>query len=61
MPDPKTHLAVPDIEPDEYVQYRGLHLIEKDIVEEYDFHVPYAEDPSGVITYYTRAAAKPAA
>jgi len=52
--DPKTHVAVPDIEPDEYVHYRGLHLIDKDIIEEFDFHVPYAEDPSGVITYYTR-------
>ncbi len=58
VPDPKTHLAVPDIEPDEYVQYRGLHLIDKDVIEEYEFHVPYAEDPSGVITYYTRSVAK---
>jgi type III restriction enzyme len=58
VPDPKVHLAVPDIEPDEYVHYRGLHLIDKDIVEEFDFHVPYAEDPSGVITYYTRTVAR---
>jgi type III restriction enzyme len=58
VPDPKTHLAVPDIEPDEYVHYRGLHLIDKDIVEEFDFHVPYAEDPLGVITYYTRTVAR---
>jgi type III restriction enzyme len=58
VPNPKTHLAVPDIEPDEYVHYRGLHLIDKDIVEEFDFHVPYAEDPSGVITYYTRTVAR---
>ncbi len=58
VPDSKTHLAVPDIEPDEYVHYRGLHLIDKDIVEEFDFHVPYAEDPAGVITYYTRSVAR---
>ena len=35
-----------------------MHLIDKGVIEEYEFHVPYAEDPSGVITYYTRAAAK---
>jgi type III restriction enzyme len=58
VPDPKTLLVVPDVEPDEYVHYRGLHLIDKDIVEEFDFHVPYAEDPSGVITYYTRTVAR---
>jgi type III restriction enzyme len=58
VPGPKTLLVVPDVEPDEYVHYRGLHLIDKDIVEEFDFHVPYAEDPSGVITYYTRTVAR---
>jgi type III restriction enzyme len=58
VPDPKTLLVVPDVEPDEYVHYRGLHLIDKDIVEEFDFHVPYAEDASGVITYYTRTVAR---
>jgi len=31
------------------------------VIEEYEFHVPYAEDPSGVITYYTRSVAKAAA
>lgn len=30
------------------------------MIEEYEFHVPYAEDPSGVITYYTRQTAKEA-
>jgi len=55
---PKTPLAVPEIAPDEYVQYRGLHLISKGVIEEYEFHVPYAEDPSGVVTYYTRSVAK---
>ena len=58
VPDPKTQLAVPDVQPDEYVQYRGVHLIDKGVIEEYEFHVPYAEDPSGVITYYTHSVAK---
>ncbi len=35
-----------------------MHLIDKGVIEEYEFHVPYAEDPSGVITYYTRSVAK---
>lgn len=56
--DPKTRIAIPDVAPDEYVRYRGVHLIDKGIIEEYEFHVPYAEDPSGVVTYYTRGAAK---
>ncbi len=60
VPDPRTQLAVPEIQPDEYVQYRGLHLIDKGVIEEYEFYVPYAEDPSGVITYYTRSVAKEA-
>jgi type III restriction enzyme len=58
VPDPKHVLAVPDVQPDEYVQYRGVHLIDKGVIEEYEFHVPYAEDPSGVITFYTRRVAK---
>jgi type III restriction enzyme len=56
--DPSRRLAVPDVEPDEYVHYRGRHLIDKGIIEEYEFRVPYAEDPSGVITYYTRRVAR---
>jgi type III restriction enzyme len=58
VPGPKTRLAIPDVTPDEYVKYRGVHLIDQGIIEEYEFHVPYAEDPSGVITYYTRSVAK---
>lgn len=58
VPDPKRRLAVPDVQPDEYIQYRGRHLIDNGVIEEYEFHVPYAEDPSGVITYYTRRAAR---
>jgi len=60
VPDPGSQLAVPDVQPDEYVQYRGLHLIDKGVIEQYEFYVPYPEDPSGVITYYTRSVAKEA-
>jgi hypothetical protein len=55
---PKSQLAVPDAQPDEYVQYRGVYLIDKGVIEDYEFHVPYAEDPAGVSTYYTRSVAK---
>lgn len=58
VPDPKSRLEIPDVPPDEYVRYRGVHLISKGVIEEYEFRVPYAEDPSGVITYYTRSVAK---
>ena len=58
--EPKKRLAVPDVTPDEYVHYRGVHLIDEGIIEEYEFRIPYAEDPSGVITYYTRLVAKEA-
>jgi len=51
---PPEPLEVPKVEPDEYIQYRGRHLIDKDIIEEHEFQVPYAEDPTGVISYYTK-------
>ena len=51
---PPEALEVPKVEPDEYIHYRGRHLIDKDIIEEHEFQVPYAEDPSGVISYYTK-------
>ncbi len=51
---PPTSLEVPKVEPDEYIQYRGRQLIDKGIIEEYEFEVPYAEDPSGMISYYTK-------
>jgi type III restriction enzyme len=51
---PAKALDVPKVEPDEYIHYRGRHLIDKDIIEEHEFRVPYAEDPSGVISYYTK-------
>jgi type III restriction enzyme len=57
IPAPKTTLTVPNVAPDEYVQYRGLHLIDQGVIESYEFHVPYAEDPAGVITYYTNRVA----
>jgi type III restriction enzyme len=58
IPEPKVQLTIPEVQPDEYVKYRGIHLIDKGVIEEYEFHVPYAEDPSGVITYYTHSVAK---
>lgn len=54
IPPPHLPLEVPKVEPDEYIQYRGRQLIDKGIIEEYEFEVPYAEDPSGVISYYTK-------
>jgi type III restriction enzyme len=51
-------LAVPDITPDEYIKYRGIHLIDKVEVEQDRFLVPYAEDQSGVVTWYTKSVAK---
>ncbi len=57
IPAPKTTLAIPNVAPDEYVKYRGLHLIDQGVIESYEFHVPYAEDPAGVITYYTNRVA----
>ena len=51
---PPEPLEVPKVEPDEYIQYRGRHLIDKEIIEEHEFRVPYAEDSSGVISYYTK-------
>ena len=58
VPDPRAPLEVPDVVPDEYIQYRGKHLIDRGVIEEYEFHVPYAEDPSGVITWYTKGVAR---
>ncbi|MEJ7785153.1 MAG: hypothetical protein WKF96_10150 [Solirubrobacteraceae bacterium] len=55
---PETPLEVPDVVPDEYIKYRGMHLIDKGVIEQYEFQVPYAEDPSGVVTYHTKSVAK---
>lgn len=51
-------LAVPDVAPDEYIEYRGIHLVDKVEVERERFRVPYPEDSSGVISWYTNAALK---
>jgi type III restriction enzyme len=56
--DPHERLEVPDVAPDEYIKYRGLHLITKLEIERDEFLVPYPEDPSGLITWYTNAAAR---
>jgi type III restriction enzyme len=53
-------LVVPNVEPDEYIKYRGIHLIDKVELERHEFLVPYPEDPSGVITYFANAALKQA-
>lgn len=58
LSDPKAPLEVPEIEPDEYIEYRGIHLIDKVEIERHEFRVPYAEDPSGVVSWYTRNAAR---
>lgn len=55
--DPATQLEVPDVAPDEYLEYRGIHLIDKVEIERDQFLVPYPEDPSGVIAWYTKNAA----
>lgn len=51
---PTAPLEVPKIAPDEYIKYRGRQLIDKGIIEEYEFLVPYAEDSLGVVSYYTK-------
>jgi type III restriction enzyme len=56
--DPVIALEVPNVSPDEYIKYRGMHLIGRAEVERDEFLVPYAEDPSGVITWYTKCVAK---
>jgi type III restriction enzyme len=55
---PHTPLEVPNIEADAYIEYRGIHLIHKAEIERDRFRVPYAEDPVGVVSWYTKAVAK---
>jgi type III restriction enzyme len=50
---PSKPLAVPDVSPEEYIRYRGVHLISKKLIEEGEFHIPYPEEPSGAVSYYT--------
>ncbi len=56
--DPRRRLTIPLVHPGESVRYRGRHLIDRGILEEYEFQVPYAEGPSGVVSYYTRCVAR---
>jgi type III restriction enzyme len=58
VPDPPTRLEVPDVTPDEYLEYRGIHLIHKVEIERDRFLVPYAEDPTGVVAWYTKRTAQ---
>ncbi len=51
---PQNPLAVPEVSPEEYISYRGLHLISKKLIEEAEFYIPYPEEPSGAIAYYTK-------
>jgi type III restriction enzyme len=51
---PTKPLVVPDVSPEEYIRYRGLHLISKKVIEEGEFFIPYPEEPSGAVAYYTK-------
>lgn len=51
---PDRPLVVPDVSPEEYIRYRGLHLISKKVIEEGEFYIPYPEEPSGAVAYYTK-------
>jgi type III restriction enzyme len=55
---PHTPLEIPNIEADAYIEYRGIHLIHKAEIERDRFRVPYAEDPVGVVSWYTKTVAK---
>jgi type III restriction enzyme len=55
---PDTPLEVPKVEADAYIEYRGIHLIHKAEIKRDRFRVPYAEDPVGVVSWYTKTVAK---
>src|SRR5207248_7660325 len=57
---PQNQLAVPEVSPEEYISYRGLHLISKKLIEEAEFYIPYPEEPSGAVGYYTKLAMRTA-
>jgi type III restriction enzyme len=57
---PAHPIAVPDVSPEEYIRYRGLHLISKKVIEEGEFYIPYPEEPSGAVAYYTNLVMKSA-
>jgi type III restriction enzyme len=50
---PAKPVVVPDVSPEEYIKYRGVHLISKKVIEEGEFYIPYPEEPSGAVAYYT--------
>jgi type III restriction enzyme len=50
---PGKPLAVPEVAPEEYIKYRGVHLISKKLIEQGEFYIPYPEEPSGAVGYYT--------
>jgi len=51
---PEKPIVVPDVSAEEYIRYRGLHLISKKVIEEGEFYIPYPEEPSGAVAYYTK-------
>lgn len=51
-------IEVPEIAAEDYIKYRGLHLIDKVEVERAEFLVPYVEDALGVVSWYTRTILK---
>lgn len=57
---PGKQLVVPDVPPEEYIKYRGVHLISKKLIEEGEFYIPYPEEPSGAVAYYTNLVMKAA-
>jgi type III restriction enzyme len=59
LPEAHPRLDVPDAATlDEYIRYRGIHLFNRAEIERDKFHVPFAEDPSGVIWWYTKQVLK---
>ena len=40
VPSPPKPLEVPTVSPEEYIKYRGLHLISKKLIEQGEFHIP---------------------
>jgi type III restriction enzyme len=57
---PLRPLTIPDVSPEEYIKYRGLHLISKKVIEEGEFYIPYPEEPSGAVAYFTNLVMKAA-
>lgn len=54
IPPPAKPLSVPDVAPEEYIRYRGVHLISRKLIEKAEFYIPYPEEPSGCVGYYTK-------